>query len=367
MKLLQSQPTKDGFHMPGEYEPHQGTILIWPVREGSWREGGKWAQEVFSEIACIIAREEKVYLLAGFEQFEEVKSRFATAGNIRVLEVETNDAWARDIGPTFVKRGGVVRGISWCFNAWGGEVDGLYQDYIEDDMAAERICEELGLECYDAYPFVLEGGSIHSDGEGTVLVTESCLLSPGRNPSMSKGDIEETLKAYLGAEKVIWLPRGIYLDETNEHVDNMCAFTKPGEVVLAWSEDESDPQYALSQETFEVLQRERDAKGRALVIHKLPIPKHPVLIKEEHLQGLTFAPGEANREVGERLAASYVNFYICNAGILVPQFGDENDAKALSVLQQCFAGRKVFPIDAMEILIGGGNIHCITQQIPAER
>ena len=364
MRLLHSIPAKDGFSMPAEFEPHQGTVMIWPVRPGSWMDGGKPAQEVFARIARIIAKKERVYLLTNAADFAEVTKLFGEDGNIRVIEIETNDAWARDIAPTFVRRGGVVRGISWCFNAWGGEVDGLYTDYIYDDMAAERICEELGLECYDAYPFVLEGGSIHSDGEGTLLVTESCLLSPGRNPYMAKKDIEEKLIEYLNVEKVIWLPRGIYLDETNEHVDNICAFTRPGEVVLAWCDDENDPQYELSSETLRVLERSTDAKGRRFLIRKLKQPR-PILVKEEDLSRFSFAPGEAEREAGERLAASYVNFYICNAGILVPQFGDPADAEAVAMLGRAFPGRDIYPVEAMDILLGGGNIHCITQQIPA--
>ncbi len=351
--------------MPGEYEKHAGTVMIWPKRPGSWRDGAQPARKVFAEAASFIAGGEKVYVLADGEDHEEVKKLFAQYGNIRVLEIETNDAWARDVGPTFVRRGGVVRGISWSFNAWGGEVDGLYPDYTEDDMAAERICEELGLECYDAYPFVLEGGSIHSDGEGTLLVTEACLLSPGRNPELTREEIENRLKEYLGAEKVIWLPRGIYLDETNEHVDNVCAFTAPGEVVLAWTEDVSDPQYPLSEACLKCLERETDARGRKLVIRKLPIPKRPVLVEKSELEGLSFAPGEDVREEGDRLAASYVNYYVCNAGVLVPQFGDESDAAALEILGDCFPGRQIKPLAAREILLGGGNIHCVTQQIPA--
>ena len=364
MKLLQTRPAADGFLMPGEFEKHRATVMAWPLRPGSWREGAKPAQKVFSQIARIIATREKVYLLANAEVYQQVKSDFAGDGNIRVLEIETNDAWARDIGPTFVRRGGVIRGISWCFNAWGGEYDGLYSDYILDDMAAERICEETGLECYDAYPFVLEGGAIHSDGRGTLMVTESCLLSKGRNPELSKGEIEQRLKEYLGAEKIIWLPEGIYQDETNGHIDNICAFTAPGEVVLAWAEDESDPQYELSKAALSVLEHETDAEGRRLVIRKLPIPKQPICIKEEHLTGMSFAPGEAERSVGERLAASYVNYYVCNAGVLIPQFGDENDSVAVEVLQGCFPDKKMYPVAATEILLGGGNIHCITQQIP---
>lgn len=222
-------------------------------------------------------------------------------------------------------------------------------------------------DCYDAQHFVLEGGSIHSDGEGTVLVTEACLLSAGRNPRMSKEQIEEELKAYLGAKKILWIPRGIYQDETNEHVDNICAFVRPGEVVLAWTEDKEDPQYGLSRASLEALRSQRDAAGRELKVHLLPIPENPVRITEQELAGFSFEEGEDMREAGERLAASYVNFYISNHGVVVPQFGDANDRKAVDILKGLFPGRTVYPVPARAVLVGGGNIHCITQQIPYRR
>jgi agmatine deiminase len=167
---------------------------------------------------------------------------------------------------------------------------------------------------------------------------------------------------------VLWLPRGIYNDETNEHVDNVCAFTAPGEVVLAWTDDVNDPQHAMSLADLEYLEGVTDAKGRKLKVHKLPVPAHPVQVAEGDLSNYEFEEGEDTREVGERLAASYVNFYFVNGAALVPQFGGENaasDAEAISILQGLMPGREVIGIDARPILLGGGNIHCITQQIPA--
>ena len=360
-------PSIDGYHMPGEFEPHEGCVMIWPVRPGSWPNGGAEAKEAFCRIAYAISQSEKVWMLCNHDHVNEVRTAFEKAKitNAQILEIETDDAWARDVGPTcVVKKGQAVRGIDWCFNAWGGETDGLYAHWDKDNAAAAKICDALGIDCYDARDFVLEGGSIHSDGEGTVIVTEACLLSKGRNPKMSKADIENELMEYLGAEKIIWLPNGIYNDETNEHVDNVCAFVKPGEVVLAWTEDVNDPQFLLSCKDLAILERETDAKGRKFMVHKLPIPKKPVCITEEELEGFVFEAGEDVREVGERLAASYVNFYISNGGVLVPQFGDENDGIAVEMLQKLFPDREVCPIYARPIIVGGGNIHCITQQIP---
>lgn len=367
MQSINSIPAEDGFRMPGEFEKHRGCILIWPVRPGSWTNKGLEAKTTFTEIARAIAVSEKVFMLCNKNDYDEVLDVFKADENISVHVVETDDAWARDTGPTCVVNSeGEVRGIDWKFNAWGGDYDGLYPDYDNDDKVAFKVCELLDFDCYEARPFVLEGGSIHSDGEGTVLVTSSCLLSKGRNPELSKTEIENKLKQYLGAEKIIWLPRGIEGDETNEHVDNVCAFVKPGHVILAWTDNENDQQWEPSNASLKVLENETDARGRRFVIHKMPIPEKPVCITKEELDALEFEEGEDVRNEGERLAASYVNFYIANKGIIVPQFGDKNDELAVNILRELFPEREIYPIYARSIIVGGGNIHCITQQIPMD-
>lgn len=368
-----------GFLMPGEFEPHEGCIMIWPERPGSWRNGAREARRAFRDVIAAIAESEHVYvavseasmlsakeLLCGKEQWQK---------NVTLFMAETDDAWARDVAPTFVRKEDgknppQICAVNWEFNAWGGTVDGLYASWEKDNAFAGFFADSFGYELIDAAPFVLEGGSVHSDGEGTVLVTEACLLSAGRNPQLSRAEIEERLRHYLGAEKVLWLQRGIYMDETNEHVDNVCAFLKPGEVVLAWTDDESDPQYALSKQCLDYLEGVRDAKGRTITVHKLPIPTHPVCLTEAEVEGYAFEEGEDEREVGERLAASYVNFYFSNEAVVMPVFGGENeesDMRAVALMQQWNPGRKVIPVYARDILTGGGNIHCITQQIPAGR
>lgn len=195
------------------------------------------------------------------------------------------------------------------------------------------------------------------------MVTESCLLSRGRNPELTREEIEDNLKSYLNVSTILWLPCGIYHDETNEHVDNICAFVAPGEVVLAWTEDGNDPQYAMSRACLEYLQKAVDARGRHIRVHKLPLPK-PVTMTEEECLGLDTCWDEPTRTPGERLAASYVNFYIANRSIVMPGFGDPADEPAREILQGLFPDREVVQINTRDILIGGGNIHCITQQIP---
>ena len=365
--LLTTKPQDDGFYMPAEFEPHQATVLVWPVRPGSWGTDPSPSQRAFLKVIGKISESETVYLLADADHREEAEQAVRTM-NVQVLEIANDDAWARDTAPTFVvNKSGELRGVSWRFNAWGGLVDGLYADWDQDDKLAGSLCEKLEVPCYDASPFVLEGGSIHSDGEGTLMVTETCLLSAGRNPQLSKEQIEQVLKDYTGCQKILWLPYGIYNDETNEHVDNVCAFISPGEVVLAWTDNTEDPQYPMSKACLEYLEQVTDAQGRKLKIHKLPISDVPICCSEEDCGEYLFEPGEDTREPGEHLAASYVNFYIANGAVLVPQFGGENaesDRRALDILRPLFPGREVVGIDARAILMGGGNIHCITQQIP---
>ncbi|MCI9231652.1 MAG: agmatine deiminase [Lachnospiraceae bacterium] len=357
-----STPSADGFRMPAEFEPHQGCIMIFPERADSWQYGGYAARRAFAEVAEAIARSEQVTVCASGAQYDN--ARALLPAHIRVVEMSSNDAWARDYAPTFVKNDtGVIRGIDWGFNAWGGLHDGLYFPWDKDDQMARKLCDLLEKDVYCKRDFILEGGSIHVDGEGTCMVTESCLLSGGRNPALSREEIEEVLRAYLNVSKILWLPRGIYNDETNEHVDNICAFTAPGEVVLAWTEDRTDVQYAMSRACLDYLEQTLDAKGRRIRVHKLPLPQ-PVTITEEECQGLDTCRDQPTRTAGERLAASYVNFYIANGSIVMPGFGDPADQAAKEILQGLFPDREVVQIYARDILIGGGNIHCITQQVP---
>ncbi len=343
--------------------------MIWPERPGSWNYGAKNARVAFTKIAEEIAKSEEVYMLVSENAFESAKEALGQCQGIHLIVAKTDDAWARDTGATFVIRRKddknsenkrERRAVDWQFNAWGGEYDGLYAHWENDQEVAGIIADVLGDNIYDARHFVLEGGSFHTDGEGTLITTEECLLSPGRNPNMTREDIENELRSYLGVEKIIWLPEGIYNDETNGHVDNFCCFTATSEVLLAWT----DPQYERSMKALNILENETDAKGRPFMIRKLPIPADPICITEEDLNGYEFEEGEDFREVGERLAASYVNFYISNGSVIVPQFGDDNDLLALKIIGECFPERNVVGIMARDILTGGGNIHCITQQIP---
>ena len=362
MKRLKSYPKKDGFRMPGEFEKHSGTYMIWPERPDNWRLGAKPAQKVFTEVANTIGKYESITMCVSPEQYDNARNMLAPY--VKVVEMTNNDSWMRDCGATFVVNDkGNKRAIDWCFNAWGGLVDGLYFPWDQDDKVARKMSELEQVDSYRLDDFVLEGGSIHVDGQGTAMTTEECLLSAGRNSHMTKEEIENTLKKYLNVEKVLWLPYGIYNDETNGHVDNMCCFVRPGVVALAWTDDKKDPQYERSRMAYDYLLSERDAKGRTLIIHKMYTPK-PVLISKEESGGVDEVEGTLPRMVGDRLAASYVNYYVGNGFVAVPQFNDPADKKAVKLLKELYPTRDICPIYAREILLGGGNIHCITQQVP---
>ena len=271
MKRLVTTPKIDGFRMPGEFEPHRGTYMIWPERPDNWRLGAKPAQHVFAQVANTIAKYEPITMVVSYEQY--ANARHMLDPKVRVVEMSSNDSWMRDCGATFVVNDkGDIRGVDWYFNAWGGLVDGLYFPWDKDDAIAQKMCELEGCDSYRLPDFILEGGSIHVDGEGTVMACAETLLRPesGRNvPNMTKEEIEKTLCDYLGCTKVLWIPEGIYNDETNGHIDNICNFVRPGEVVLAWTDDESDPQYEISKKALEYLESETDAKGRKIIVHKL--------------------------------------------------------------------------------------------------
>ncbi len=270
----------------------------------------------------------------------------------------------RDCGPTFVvdDKGG-VRLVHWDFNAWGGLYDGLYFPWDKDQMVPLKVAEIERVDRYKA-PLVLEGGSFHVDGEGTVITTEECLLSPGRNPDLSREQIEEYLGAYLNVEKVVWLEKGIDPEETNGHVDDVACFVRPGVVLAAITDDESDWRYGLLHDNLRRLRETTDARGRKLEVHTVPMPAI-MEITEDEAWGIDAAEGSIPRKPGDKTAASYLNFLIVNDGIVMPSFDDPNDAVAKAKLEELFSRREVVAVPGREIVLGGGNVHCITQQQPA--
>lgn len=362
-RTLTTTPAADGFRMPAEYEPHAGCWMLWPERPDNWRDDARPAQGAFAAVAAAIARFEPLSMGVSARQFEFARARLDP--QVRLVEMASNDSWMRDVGPSFVTDGrGRLRGVDWRFNAWGGLDGGLYFPWDQDNLVARKVLEIERADRYVA-PFVNEGGAIHVDGEGTLLVTEQCVLNPNRNPSLSRAQLEREFGAWLGIEKVIWLGAGVVHDETDGHIDNLACFVRPGVVALTWTDAKRDPQHRVSRDAWERLNDARDARGRRLQVHKLPMPG-PLRITAREARGVLAREGVKPRRAGERLAASYVNFYIANRGVIVPLLDPRTDRVALRRIAGLFPRYRVIGVPAREILLGGGNIHCITQQVPAE-
>lgn len=330
-------PQSDGLHMPAEWAPHAGCWMAWPRRAGLWGSGFDAACRAYAAVAQAIARFEPVWMIAAEDAAGSAAS--FCGKDIEIVAMPQDDSWTRDTGPSFViDQAGAVAGVDWRFNGWGE----VYTDYAQDDAMAGAILKHLGMRRYRA-PFVLEGGAIHVDGEGTVLATEQCLL--GRNPGMTRAEMEAGLHAYLGTEHVIWLGEGLSDDETAGHIDNIACFASPGVVVVVEESDPNDANYGALRENIRRLEKSRDARGRSLEIVTLPQPA-----KRDGPNG--------------RLSLSYVNFYLAESAVIMPAFGDAADAAARDILATTFPEREVVQLDALAIVQGGGGIHCITQQQP---
>jgi agmatine deiminase len=356
---LRNHPKRDGFWMPAEFEWHAGCWMLWPQRADNWRQHAAPAQRAFAAVATAIARFEPVTVGASAEQYARARAALPV-GAVRVVELSGDDAWMRDTGPSFVvNEAGEVRGVQWQFNAWGG----LYRDYQRDNQVAQKVLELTGCPRYCA-PFINEGGAIHVDGQGTVMVTEQCLLNRNRNPSLTRAQIESLLKRYLGARCVIWLGEGVVDDETSGHIDNLACFVRPGEVCLTWSDDQRDPQHRVSLDAWERLMDARDARGRRLKVHRLHAPG-PLHMTRREAAGIATDRNIRSLRAGMRLAASYVNFYLANGAVIVPLLDRQTDRRACQDLRRIFPQRRIVGVPAREVLLGGGDLHCITQQQPA--
>ncbi len=359
---MNSTPKKDGFRMPGEFEEQKQIWILWPERNDIWHHEAVHAQKVFAEVANAIARFEEITVGVSPAHYESAMALLDK--KVKVVQIAHDDSWARDVGPTFVVNdAGQIRGIDWKFNSWGGLEEGAYYPWDQDDKVASKMIEIEGFDRYRTEDYILEGGSIHVDGEGTLLTTKECLLNKNRNPHLSQAQIEAYLADYLNIEKIIWLDNGLFGDETDGHIDNICCIARPGEVILSWTDDPKSSNYDICRSAFEVLSREKDAKGRSLIVHKLLLPQ-PVFLTEE--EDATLTKNESARRSGpnEPLPASYVNFLICNKAIIMPIFHDPMDERAIKTLQEIFPDREIVTIYSREIILGGGNIHCITQQQP---
>ncbi len=334
-------PNESGFKMPAEWSRHAGTFMEWPIKEALWPEPFEEIIEAYTDIVRKIADFEPVILVVKPEAASEAKRYCGSCA--KILEIQHDDSWMRDNGPTFVvNSSGEIAGINWRFNAWGGKYP-----CENDNLVAPKVLNTIEVPYFDA-PFIMEGGSIHVDGEGTLITTEECLLNKNRNPHMTKADIEKELKRHLGVEKIIWLKKGLFCDDTDGHIDNVACFARPGTIIIQTSSDPKNPNYERSQDNLRTLQNETDAKGRKLEIIQIE------------------QPGESTYE-SLYLTLSYVNFYFVNGGVIMPVFGgkfSETDKMAEEVMKKTFPDRKIVTVNGMSIIRGGGNVHCLTQQMP---
>lgn len=357
-----------GFFMPFEGEAHRGTIVELPYRLDVWRDGAKPALKAYWAVIAAIAKFEPVFVVYDPNAFSSAAvDAFPKIPNAKLVPLPYDDSWARDNMPVFVTDGkGSLGAVDYGFNAWGGTYNGLYASWAKDNAVGQAFIEkELNIPYLMAKDFILEGGSIHTNGKGTLLVTGECLLSKGRNPNLTQPQIEDFLKLTLGQKKVIWLPFGVYQDETSGHVDNIACFLDETHVLLGWQENDRDTQFRRSTADLKVLQSETTWDGKPIEVIKMPMPG-PLFVSKFEATGLEPADGSKPRETGDRLAASYVNFYMGKDFIVMPSFGLADDQRALHILNKFYQGKKkIISVPGREILLGGGNIHCITKQIPA--
>jgi len=336
-----SRPAEDGFFMPAEWAPHSRCWMEWPCRVETWGDRIEAARDAYAEVATAIARFEPVTMITKPKNVAEVSLR--AGPGVSTFSLPHDDSWMRDNGPTFVVNGrGQVAGVNWRWNAWGNN----YPDHKRDAAVAGAVLEHLKMRRYAA-DFVLEGGAIHSDGEGTLLTTESVLLNPNRNPTLGRAELEELLAAYLGIRKVIWLGRGLQDDDTDGHVDELACFVRPGVVAALSESDPADANHAALADNLARLRAATDAAGRSLEVVEIAQPRPRTLPD------------------GRRMALSYINFYIANGGVILPAFEDPQDDRAFETVARLFPDREVVQVPALDVHVGGGGIHCITQQQPA--
>jgi agmatine deiminase len=336
------RPADVGLSMPAEWAPHASCWMAWPKRVELWKEHLEAAREDYRRVAQAIARFEPVALLADPKDAADASRR--CGASVRIVSMPIDDSWLRDSGPTFViDSSGELAAAAFTFNAWGGK----YQPHDQDASLGARVAALLGIPVYRS-KLVVEGGGFLSDGEGTLITSETCVLNPNRNPGWSKSEAEAELRAMLGVQKVIWLPGDVTDTETDGHVDGFVAYVKLATVLCEVVADRADPRYAIMAENRRVLETETDARGRRF-----------------DLRPIVEAPRSAIPPGQDGYCRSYVNFYLANGAVIAPAYGIAEDASAFETLRRAYPDRVVVPVALRDLFRGGGGIHCITQQEPA--
>jgi agmatine deiminase len=353
LKTLSKTPAELGYSFPPEWHPHAGTWFSWPRPEGiSFPGKYHTVPRQLARIIFEIQERESVHINVPNENYErivraELKEHGCPVGNVRFHLIKTNESWCRDHGPAFVLKGKKVAIVDWGFNAWGGK----YPPYDDDDAVPTRVAEELKLPIFyprttGVSPVIMEGGSVEFNGAGTILTTTDCLLNKNRNPKLSKKRIEQYLKDYYGQKHVCWLTGGIDGDDTDGHIDDLARFISPTKIVIGIEDDPKDSNYRVLRSARKQLDQLRDQDDKPFEIVEIPMP------------------GVVEHD-GQRLPATYVNFYFVNGALLVPTYRHKpNDRRAIEILQSHLPKHKVIGIDCVELIWGLGAIHCLTQQQP---
>ena len=339
--MASSDPRDQGYYMPAETAPHSCCWMAWPCREGLWPDEAA-TEQAYADVANAIARFEPVKMLVAPHK-RDAAGRLLGEG-VELITMLIDDSCARDSGPNFlVNDQGELSASTWTFNAWGGK----YSPFDQDAQMGRRICESLGIKPFVS-SLIAEGGGITVDGEGTVITTESCFLNRNRNPGWSRDEVSAELCRTLGAEKVIWIPGDVEETETDGHVDGIAAFIEPGRVLVEINSDKSDPHYGIGELNRDALKNQKDARGRTLELE---------FIEEGHYHPDVWNGG----------CSSYVNSYFANGAVVVSGYGYDRDAQAIEVYERLFPNREVVLVEINPIAVGGGGIHCITQQQPLAR
>ena len=336
LAVPQQTPAQAGFAMPAEWEPHSGCLMSWPTRRELWGDRLGLAKADYTTVARAIAAFEPLTMVCNPEDAADIRSRCGSA--VEPLPVEIDDSWIRDNGPTFVRNGaGGIAAVNFEFNAWGER----WHPHHNDNNVPRAVADSFGMRTFDA-PLVMEGGAFFVDGEGTLITTEQCLLDPNRNPDLSRDQIEQAMRDYLGVTTVIWLPYGHSTDigpaGTDGHIDGVLQYVAPGHVLVEAPSDRSDPEFDRARENLAVLRSAKDASGRLLEFSILD-------------------PGPSSD-------LAYSNFYLPNGGVIVPIAGGPQDDPALETIAKLYPDREVVGVPGTTLAFGGGGPHCITQQIP---
>jgi len=337
---MNTTPAEDGFYMPPDWGPHERCWMAWPCHMGAWGESIDQACLATAALARAIATYEPVNMLVPGELIP--LARLQLGSLVTIWEAELDDSWSRDTAPNFLVNGeGGLAGAVFDFNAWGNK----FRDYGSDARLGEWMLREMNLPCYHV-PMTLEGGSIHVDGSGTLITTQSVAFNTDRNPTLDQRQIEERLAMFFGVRKVIWLPEGLVGDRADGQVNKVARFVAPGRIMCAVASDKSDPNAANLKDNIAQLSEERDALGRTLEVVEIPLP-NPLQHEDGHL-----------------LTRSYLDFYLGTGAVYIPAFDDAMDETAAGLIGAAFPQREIVQLDMAEITQRGGAIHCMTQQQP---